>query len=216
MLRAADISVHCNRAACAFARGRLRLADGEPLSATAVVALPRLTGPAVSGLPQDGEGFVPVDERGRVLGEDGAYAVGDMTTHPMRQGGLATQQADAVAHSIAFAEGADVEPRLYRPALHGMLLTGDKPLYLRTDRDPTEAPAAFWWPAATSDHISRRTRSPAGHLAQPPPPHVPDARARGPLAPRLRESAPLADGADVSVASGGGIALWVQRDAEEP
>jgi sulfide:quinone oxidoreductase len=147
VLRAADISVHCNRAACAFARGRLRLADGDPLSATAVVALPRLTGPAISGLPQDGDGFVPVDDRGRVLGEDGAYAVGDMTTHPMRQGGLATQQADAVAHSIAFAEGADVEPRPYRPQLDGMLLTGDTPLYLRADRDPTEAPAAFWWPA---------------------------------------------------------------------
>ena len=110
-------------------------------------AVAAFSGPAVSGLPQDAEGFVPVDDRGRVLGEDGVYAVGDMTTHPMRQGGLAAQQADAVAHSIAFAEGADVEPTPYRPALHGMLLTGDTPLYLRTDQDPKEAPAAFWWPA---------------------------------------------------------------------
>jgi hypothetical protein len=186
----APVTVHCTAPRARSLVADFRLADGDPLPATAVVALPRLTGPAVSRLPQDGEGFVPVDDRGRVLGEDGAYAVGDMTTHPMCQGALATQQADAVAHSIAFAEGADVEPRPYRPSLHGMLLTGNTPLYLHTDRDPNEAPAAFWWPAhkisaATSGPISPRTRSSAGRLAQPPPPRVPDARARGPLAAPL-------------------------------
>jgi sulfide:quinone oxidoreductase len=147
VLAAAGIRVRCNCAPRAFTRGRLNLADGDSLSATAVVALPQLTGPAVPGLPHDGEGFIPVDDRGRVLGEAGVYAVGDMTTYPMRQGGLAAQQADAVAQSIAFAEGADVEPESYRPALHGMLLTGDTPLYLRSNRDPVKAPAALWWPA---------------------------------------------------------------------
>jgi sulfide:quinone oxidoreductase len=149
LLRAAGIEVHCNRAVRGFVHGRLVLADGDPLLATSVVALPRFSGPAVCGLGlrQDDDGFVTVDDRGRVPGAEGVYAAGDMTADPMRQGSLAAQQAVAVAHSIAFAMGARVEPRPYARELHGVLLTGDTPLYLRADRHPIEAPDAFWWPS---------------------------------------------------------------------
>ena len=41
----------------------------------------------------------------------GVYAAGDGTAFPIKQGGLATQQADAVAETIAAAAGAPVEPR---------------------------------------------------------------------------------------------------------
>ena len=52
-----------------------------------------------------------VDSHGRVRGLDDVYAAGDMTTRPLKQGGLATQQADAAAAAIAAAAGADVEAR---------------------------------------------------------------------------------------------------------
>ena len=71
-----------------------------------------------------------------------------MTTRPLKQGGLATQQADVAAAAIAKAAGADVEAQEYRPVLRAMLLTGSSPRYLRHaphDRGLAvdEAP---WWP----------------------------------------------------------------------
>ena len=95
-----------------------------------VVALPVLQGPGVPGLPCDGEGFVPVDARGRVVGQANVHAVGDMTDHPVKQGGLAAQQADVVAAAIAAAAGAPAERVAYEPVLRGTLLTGRAPLHL--------------------------------------------------------------------------------------
>ena len=107
------------------------------------VALPELCGPWVSGLPADRDGFVEVDSAGRVKGLDGVYAVGDMTAGPVKQGGLATQQADAAAAAIA-AELGCIEPRpVEPPVLRGMLLTGDEPLFLR---NPPVAREDSWWP----------------------------------------------------------------------
>jgi sulfide:quinone oxidoreductase len=71
------------------------------------------------------------------------YAVGDMTTRPLRQGGLATQQADAAASAIAAWAGAPVTPQPYRPDLRAILLTGGAPLFLRRGSAATDAP---WWP----------------------------------------------------------------------
>lgn len=101
---------------------------GGPLLADRVVALPRLAGPAIDGLPADAEGFVHVDDHMRVPGLDGVYAVGDATTFPVKQGGLAAQQADLAAALIARAAGPDPSPRA---RLRSILLTGDEPLYLQ-------------------------------------------------------------------------------------
>jgi sulfide:quinone oxidoreductase len=59
------------------------------------------------------------------------YAIGDMTDGPIKQRGLATQQADTGAAVIAAAAGVDVEPQPFAPVLRGLLLTGECPLYLR-------------------------------------------------------------------------------------
>ena len=61
------------------------------------------------------------------------FAAGDATAFPVKQGGLAAQQADAVAEAIAASAGADIDPRPFRPVLRGVLLTGGSARYLRSD-----------------------------------------------------------------------------------
>lgn len=131
----------------------LVLEDGRVLPADRVVALPCLLGPEIEGLPADDAGFVPVDEHGRVCGLEDVYAAGDATTSPVKQGGLAAQQADAVAESLAERVGAPVRPSAYRPVLRGVLLTGDELAYLRSDvRGDRQRSIAqlrpLWWPPA--------------------------------------------------------------------
>jgi sulfide:quinone oxidoreductase len=128
--------------------GRLWVDIEGGLPVDLAVALPKPAGPAVPGLTHDAEGFVEVDEHGRVRGLEDVYAAGDMTSRPLKQGGLATQQADVAAAAIAAAAGADVAAERYRPVLRAMLLTGGSPRYLRhgaTDRGQVSDDAP-WWP----------------------------------------------------------------------
>jgi sulfide:quinone oxidoreductase len=128
--------------------GRLWLDMEGGLPVDLAVTLPRAVGPHIAGLPADAEGFIPVDAHGLVEGCPGVYAAGDVTTRPLRQGGLATQQADAAATAIAIQAGAPVEPDAYRPALRGMMLTGRRPQFLSRERGgPGEvADESPWWP----------------------------------------------------------------------
>jgi sulfide:quinone oxidoreductase len=148
------IVVH-TRAYPAEARpGELLLVPDGVVAADRVVALPRLHGPPIGGIPQTFEGFVPVDPHGRVAGMTGVYAAGDITTFPVKQGGIATQQADAAAQAIAAEFGADIVPRPFTPILRGLLVTGGVPSYLRAELDrhaddTSQASAApLWWPPA--------------------------------------------------------------------
>ncbi len=117
-----------------------------------VVTLPRLVGPRLRGVPCGRDGFIHTDGHGRVAGLDGMFAAGDATDFPVKQGGLAAQQGDAVAEAIAASAGADIDPRPFRPVLRGVLLTGGSPQYLRSDisgdagDDSTVAGEALWWP----------------------------------------------------------------------
>jgi sulfide:quinone oxidoreductase len=117
-----------------------------------VIALPRLRGPAIRGLPCDDDGFLPTTSFGHVIGVRDVYAAGDGTTFPIKQGGVACQQADVVAQVIARRAGADVTPSGYRPTLRGVLLTGDRSRWLRhaAPRHGQEASEAaghsLWWP----------------------------------------------------------------------
>ena len=67
-------------------------------------------------MPQDEEHFVRVDEFSRVPGVEDVYAAGDISTFPVKQGGLAAQQADVAATVIAAAAGADVTPTPFDPS----------------------------------------------------------------------------------------------------
>ncbi|MDQ6729671.1 MAG: FAD-dependent oxidoreductase [Actinomycetota bacterium] len=98
-----------------------------------IVALPELRGPALPGLPHDPAGFIPVDVHSRVRGIEGVWAAGDATDFPVKHGGIAAQQADVAARSIAAEAGAPVELRQFIPVVEGILLTGDKPLHLRAE-----------------------------------------------------------------------------------
>jgi sulfide:quinone oxidoreductase len=116
--------------------GRLRIGPEGSIRVDLAVALPVLHGPAVPGVPHDLGGFTSVDVRGRVCGLDDVYAVGDMTTRPIKQGGLAAQQANVAASAILASAGAPVHVQPYRPVLRATLLGGRAPLYLRNP--PTE------------------------------------------------------------------------------
>jgi sulfide:quinone oxidoreductase len=111
--------------------GCLRIGPEGSIRVDLAVALPLLLGPAVPGVPHDLGGFTEVDEQGRVHGLHDVYAVGDMTSRPFKQGGLAAQQADVAARTIVASSGAPVRVQPYRPVLRAMLLSGRAPLYLR-------------------------------------------------------------------------------------
>ncbi len=76
-----------------------------------VVALPRLAGPDITGLPADADGFLSVDSACEVSGAPRVYAAGDATDFPVKFGGIAAQQADAAAASIAALAGVPTRPR---------------------------------------------------------------------------------------------------------
>ena len=108
-------------------------AGGQSLSGWRVVALPRAVGHPVHGLHTDARGFLPTDRFGSVLGTEAVWAAGDAAAFPIKQGGLAAQQADVVARSIAARAGADVKPLPYRPVLRGVMLTGRGRAWMRRD-----------------------------------------------------------------------------------
>ena len=113
--------------------GYVSLADGSSVPADHTITVPRLEGRGLFGLPSDSDGFTPVDAHGRVKGVDDVYAAGDGADFPLKQGGLATQQADAAAEAIAARLGSPRKPGGFEPILRAVLLTGSAPLYLRAD-----------------------------------------------------------------------------------
>ena len=135
--------------------GRLRLVPAGEIPADRVVALPRLRGPVLVGIPHDADGFIPTDLHGRVEGLTDVYAAGDVTAFPVKQGGIAAQQALAAAESIAARAGAPVTPAPFHPVLRGLLLTGEAPSFLRAELESGHGNQgsaveheALWWPPA--------------------------------------------------------------------
>ena len=135
-----------------FEDGQLSLIPDETLAVERVVSLPSVLGPQLDGLTADADGFIPVDLHGLVQGEHDVYAAGDATNSPIKQGGVASQQADAAAEAIAARVGAAVEPQPFRPVLRGLLLTGSTPRYMRAEvsggrgEDWRVSDHALWWP----------------------------------------------------------------------
>ena len=99
-----------------------------------VIALPELFGPSVPGVPlQADNGFIPIDAHCKVPRLERVYAAGDATEFAVKLGGIAAQQADTAAEAIAALAGAPIEPKPFQPIMHGMLIGGQKPLYLTAD-----------------------------------------------------------------------------------
>jgi sulfide:quinone oxidoreductase len=139
------IGLRCRTVVESFDGDRLLDPGAAPIHAHLAVALPAVVGPSLPGLPHDAGGFIPVDETGRARGIADVFAVGDITDHRPKQGGLATQQADVVAARIARAAGAVCETPAYAPVLRAVLLTGDAPAFLRHPPAP-DGKAPHWWP----------------------------------------------------------------------
>lgn len=161
------------------------------------LALPTMQGIPVDGLPSEG-GFIPIDEWARVRDLENVYAAGDGTAFPIKQGGVATQQADVAAERIAAAMGAAVAPRAERPVLRGKLLTGSESVNMRTvltggDGEGVVSSDHLWWPP---HKVSGRYLAPwlAGeslHMEPAPPTASVDVEA-----PALPPSSEAADRAD--------------------
>ncbi len=180
LMRERGIAIHTSRTPIALVDGWLRTAEGGTIPADRVIALPGVTGPFLRGLPHDARGFIHTDAYGRVPGCSEVYAAGDATTFPLRQGGLAAQQADAVAEAIAARLGAIAHAQPFSPVLRGVLLTGGAPLYLRAVVGAEETPVArrvrachassagqraLWWPPAK---VAGRYLAPLLATARPP------------------------------------------------
>jgi sulfide:quinone oxidoreductase len=164
------IAVHTGVQAEVGSAGVVRLLpSGERLNVDRVVSLPILDGPAVPGLPHDARGFLRVDRHGRVEGACDVYAAGDATHHPIKQGGLACQQADAAAEAIAARAGAEIEPEPYAAMLQGVLLTERAATYLRREASARSVlpDQAVWWPPTkiAGRELSRHLGSLSRHTA---------------------------------------------------
>jgi sulfide:quinone oxidoreductase len=152
LLSVRDVDVHAGVHVRETDDKGLVLTPGDrPLDADGVIALPLLEGPSIPGLPSDAKGFIPIDDHARVRGVEDVYAAGDGTTFPIKQGGIATQQADAAAEHIAARIGVALDPNPFRPVLRGQLLTGQDSLNLSHEIAGGRGEGAasgdyLWWP----------------------------------------------------------------------
>ena len=151
LLDEAGIDFLGGRAPHLVREGRLVFENGEELEAERVVALPELRVPYLPGVPRVRGGFIPTDEFGRVRGLERVFAAGDATSFPVKQGGLAAQQADTVAAEIAALAGVAVRRSAPELRLRAALLTGSAPRFLRAtigDRENTSTAGRnmLWWP----------------------------------------------------------------------
>lgn len=139
--------------------------DARTLAVQRVVAVPRVVGPAIGGLPLDDEGFIVAGDDARVDGCTRTWAAGDGVVSPVKFGGLATHQARRAAAAIARVAGVADVPDPGEPVLAGRLLVGDRSRRLIRRADIDRAP--LWWPAGkvTGEHLPQWL---AEHGAAPP------------------------------------------------
>ena len=124
--------------------GKLLMPDtGDEREFDRIVAVPQLYGAALAGVPRTArDGFLSVDRNGRVTGAEHVYAAGDTTDFPVKFGSIAALQADAAAAAIAVEAGAQVQLQPLIPVIHGILLGGQRPLYLRARISGTQGQAS--------------------------------------------------------------------------
>jgi len=138
--------------------GSLQLQFGGALKADRVVAAPQLRADRITGVPASPRGFVPTDALGRVEDLADVYAAGDMTTSPVKQGGLATQQADRIAHTIATTIGIPVGEFRAARVLRARLLGGERPIFLRTELDDDGQPTTATFEHTDTDQAASSSK----------------------------------------------------------
>ena len=188
LLSRSAIKVVTSARAFAVRDGTIELSDGRRLAAEHVIALPRILGRRIEGLPRDADDFIPIDEHARVHGMTHVYAAGDVANFPVKHGGLAAQQADAAADAMLAELGLPIVPRPFDPVIQGVLFTDDEPAYLQArlarDEGPPSDPRSYslWWPPSkiAGRHLSPYLTIRAG-------------------APRTPETRPGGDAVPVSV-----------------
>ena len=106
--------------------------QGVELQPERMLAMPRITGPAIAGLPGGGaHGFLPIDKHCRVPRTGGrVFVAGDAANYPIKHGGLGAQMADAAASAIAVLAGVLGKASAFNPVVRGKLLTGADPVYM--------------------------------------------------------------------------------------
>lgn len=136
----AGIQVYTDALAQVPATGRLLIESQHvELHPERMIALPRIAGPSVRGLPGAGaHGFLPIDAHCTVPGTGGRlFAAGDAADYPIKHGSLGTQMADTAAAAIAVLAGAQTDSPRFNPVVRGMLLTGHDPVFMSAN--PTTA-----------------------------------------------------------------------------
>jgi sulfide:quinone oxidoreductase len=147
-------------------REGLTLAFGGLIRADRVIAVPRLVGRRLTGVPAGWDGFVATDERGAVPGLADVYAAGDMTAFPVKQGGLAAQQAGVIAAEIARRAGAAAPDEPVRHLLRTRLLGARPPLMLSAELDGSgRALSGQAFPAPVEEPDTATEKLLARHLA---------------------------------------------------
>lgn len=127
------VKLYCDSLAKVPAARRLFIEpQGVELQPDRMIAMPRIVGPSVRGLPGAGaHGFLQIDKHCAVRGAGGrVFAAGDAADYPIKHGGLGAQMADAAAAAIAVLSGSQTTAPAFSPVLHGRLLTGRDPLFI--------------------------------------------------------------------------------------
>lgn len=158
--------------------GALTVRSGPPIKADRVVAAPLLRGARIAGVPTNRWGFVPADMAGQVEGIADVYAAGDTTAYPIKHGGLATQQADRIAHTIAARLGLTPHELKATSVLEVKLIGGERPLHLRIELDEFGQPAAAAFAQTSGDGQPASTKVFARYL-------TPYLETRRPLTPAV-------------------------------
>jgi sulfide:quinone oxidoreductase len=128
-LATADIELHTGVVAH-VPHAHAVMVEDKRVEVEQIVSLPKITGPALRGLPAGTRWFVATDSRCVVPSTGGrVFAAGDATDFPVKHGAIAAQQADVAAAGIAHLAGLAERPPPLRPVIRGSLLTGQQPLY---------------------------------------------------------------------------------------
>jgi sulfide:quinone oxidoreductase len=178
LLDDAGIAVHAGVAPARLIDGRMALVNGSSFRCDRAIALPALEVQLIPGVPQGRHGFIDTDSQMRVAGLDHVYAAGDATWFPIKQGGIAAQQADTAAVAIAAEVDPDIEPQPFRPVLRAAMLTGAAPRYLRVSpidgEEARSAPAPMWWPPSkvAGQYLAPYIADHAARTNQPSPPLI--------------------------------------------